>query len=218
MYIRTEDSEIYLVADNIDSARIGDVVVEEIDGENYYVPKAEKQYNNIEESFCIHFEDGEWKVNIPGDLAEVEHFLVSNCTIIDDQDLGSLIKQNNYDKIGTPIICSDDDIFAPEPTSSDNFLCTALKMALKKKNIPMKLYDDQFGKEHNKNNTIKAIRSGKVTEKKFIQVCDILGLDYGIILTDAEGVPHPMGEPVIHTTRNFKANDMVVDLIKSLKK
>lgn len=230
MYIRTMENEIYLVAKNVGDARIGDVVVKKIEGVNYYVPKADVKYNNVDEEFCIYTPDSSsmdilvegttvnWEMNIPDDISDIEAFKVDNCTVIDDADLGSLIKQNSYEKMGTPIVYSDEDIFAPEITSSDNFLCAAIKKALAKKNVPMKLYDSQFGKEHNKNNSIKAIRSGKVTDKKFTQLCETFGLEYAIILFDKDGVQHPMNEPIIHATRGFEANDMMVDLIKAMKK
>lgn len=211
MYIRhISNGNIYRVADNKSDALLGEVVLDE----GYYIPKILIPEDISNSYGFIIDETGEY-CEI-GNLDLKENFHISNFQDI-DTSIDGIILANKYNEINTNIVYSEEEIFAPDISNHDNFLCKAIKTVFKKKNIPLKLYDEQFGKEHNKNNTIKAIRTGKITDKKFIQLCDMLGVEYALVMVDKEGVSHPMGEPVMVSTENFN-DDSLLEMIESFKK
>ena len=96
------------------------------------------------------------------------------------------------------IINSSTETFTATLKPGDDFLKEAIKEAINKKKINLKVYKDKFKNEHSLNNMKSALnKKSKMSVSYFMDWCEILGLDWTIIITDnGKDRISPMGDTI----------------------
>lgn len=84
------------------------------------------------------------------------------------------------------IINNNSEIFTPTIRPEDDFLKYIVKKAILDKKINLKNYKDRFTNEYALNNMKSGLsKSTKMTVPNFVKWCEILGLDWEMIVSDS---------------------------------
>ena len=123
------------------------------------------------------------------DESNIADYSVDN---IRDMDTGSILSYiaDNADEFVQPddieIINSSGDIYIPTIGDDDDFLKRIIKEAIIAKRINLKNYKDKFSDNYSLTNMKSGLsRSTKMTVPNFLKWCEILGLDWKVILSDS---------------------------------
>ena len=97
------------------------------------------------------------------------------------------------------IINNNSEIFTPTIRPEDDFLKYIVKKAILDKKINLKNYKDRFTNEYALNNMKSGLsKSTKMTVPNFIKWCEILGLDWEMIIKDnGDDTINPLSEDII---------------------
>lgn len=100
------------------------------------------------------------------------------------------------------VINASTEIFTTVIKQGDDFLKKSIKEALNRKKINLKVYKEKFKNEHSLNNMKSALnKRSKMSVGYFLDWCEILGLDWTIIVTDSGADPiSSIGEPIMVTS------------------
>ena len=96
------------------------------------------------------------------------------------------------------IINNNSEIFRPSLKPDDDFLKYIVKKAILNKKINLKNYKDRFSNEYALNNMKSSLsKTTKMTVTNFVKWCEILGLDWEIVVKDSgEDKTNLMGETI----------------------
>jgi hypothetical protein len=105
------------------------------------------------------------------------------------------------------IINANAEVFTAVIKQNDDFLKKSIKEALNRKKINLKIYRDRFKNEHSLNNMKSALnKKSKMSVGYFLDWCEILGLDWTIIVRDSGEDPiSNIGDAII-----FSSTDSIV--------
>lgn len=97
------------------------------------------------------------------------------------------------------IINNNSEIFTPTIRPEDDFLKYIVKKAILDKKINLKNYKDRFTNEYALNNMKSGLsKSTKMTVPNFIKWCEILGLDWEMVIKDnGDDTINPLSETII---------------------
>ena len=97
------------------------------------------------------------------------------------------------------IINNNSEIFTPTIRPEDDFLKYIVKKAILDKKINLKNYKDRFTNEYALNNMKSGLsKSTKMTVPNFIKWCEILGLDWEMVIKDnGDDTINPLSEDII---------------------
>lgn len=103
------------------------------------------------------------------------------------------------------IINNNSEIFTPTIREEDDFLKYIVKKAILDKKINLKNYKDRFSNEYALNNMKSGLnKSTKMTVPNFVKWCEILGLDWEMVIKDSgEDNINPLSEDIIVSNKNF---------------
>lgn len=211
MYIRNRlHNKIYYVAAPGVMPEVGQVLA--IGNTPTYIPFVEQESSiELTESGLTHCYLPEGCNNVSDIVLEIgsdgESYEANNVDVIDNTTSIEEILTSYKELPDIDMNYSDDDIFVVPEREDDSLMCTAVKRICALKRAPLSIYANKFDKAHDLTNLAKAIKTGTVTEKKFLQVADIMDVEYCLIVQDKDNSRHKMGTDFIVASPGFKFDD-----------
>lgn len=143
-------------------------------------------------------EDGTYKFIKPMGKNKVRKYHKDNLYDVDLNSIDTILNEEGINDLDMDVILGEtNDVFAPRISDEDNSLQRLIKLALQKKQIDIKNYLSRFRDAGDLSNHKRALlHHGKMSLEKFIKWCNVLDLDYEVILRDIENAPNPMGEDI----------------------
>lgn len=111
-----------------------------------------------------------------------------------EKDIDSFIQPSDIETIN-----NNSEIFIPTIRPEDDFLKYIVKKAILDKKINLKNYKDRFSNEYALNNMKSGLsKTTKMTVPNFIKWCEILGLDWEMVVKDnGDDKINPMSEVIV---------------------
>lgn len=142
--------------------------------------------------------NGKYKVIKTLTKNKFEKYHISNMYKIDLDSVNRILDSEGVISKDMDVIMGEtNDVFAPIISDNDNALQKIIKEALIRKQIDIKNYAGRFRDAGDLSNHKRALlHHGKMSFEKFIKWCNVLDLDYRVIISDKRKAINPMKEEV----------------------
>jgi hypothetical protein len=150
-------------------------------------------------------DDGTHHINFPIAESEKSLFHIRNIVEFDIDRIYNEINDNKDDFLNEKeieILNANTEVFTTVIKPGDDFLKRVIKEALNRKKINLKVYKDKFKNEHSLNNMKSALnKKSKMSVSYFLDWCEILGLDWTIIVSNSGSDPiSDIGEDIQYSS------------------
>lgn len=176
-------------------------------GDDYVLPYKGKATNIENEDPGIYKTNNGYEVVHPFTEEDMDKYGMVNIVSYDPGAIFNDIDKNKDNFINVEdieVINNNSDVYCPAIAENDDPWKVAIKTAIQNKQINLSNYKDKFGNAHALTNTKSTMRKNtKMTVTNFIRLCEVLGLDWTITLTDnGEDKISPLKEPVVVSSKN----------------
>lgn len=146
-------------------------------------------------------EDGSHKLIKPLSEKKAKKYSKDRIYKPDKKAIYEILQNEGVNDTDWDIILSEsEDVFAPNISEEDNSLQRLIKRALQLKQIDIKNYQGRFRDPGDASNYKRSlIHHPKMSMEKFLKWCEVLDLEYDIILKDKKNAPNAMGEHIKET-------------------
>lgn len=143
--------------------------------------------------------DGEIVIKKPMSKKKAKKYSIDNTYTTNLSNITKILnnegvrKDNSFDILG-----ETEEEFTPNISDEDNALQQLIKKSLKEKKIDLKNYESRFDSPSDLNNNKRSLlHHGKMSYEKFTKWCDVLDLNFKIIVFDKDiDVPNPVGTEI----------------------
>lgn len=126
-------------------------------------------------------------VFIEPNTVDIEKYHMDNVICLDVDEIFARMKECSpiLSIENETVVLNNMESFKTNLKDSDDFLKKAIKEAINRKNINLKIYQDKFKNAHSLNNMKSALnKSSKMSVAYFQDWCEILGLKWKLIIAD----------------------------------
>lgn len=131
-------------------------------------------------------DDGDYMFIEP-DTVDIEKYHISNVICLDVDEIFARMKECSpiLSIENETVVLNNMESFKTNLKETDDFLKRAIKEAINRKNINLKVYKDKFKNAHSLNNMKSELnKSSKMSVAYFGDWCEILGLKWKLIVSD----------------------------------